>query len=144
MFLRGFSAYRICLILKPVFRSLEGKGSKIQNCNHDPGFGTCCSKKAKSWRKTSEFMFFLGQKWKDFYVHFTYKKCCAHFLSQIMCLFWQHRPFLPSSTSSLKMRESETFCKGIFLGSGSFNKKKKPALATTTAVTARMAKKQKD
>lgn len=62
VFLRGFSAYRICLILKPVFRSLEGKGSKIQNCNHDPGFGTCCSKKAKSWRKTSEFMFFLGQK----------------------------------------------------------------------------------
>lgn len=46
--LRGFSASRIGLILQPVFRNLDEKGSKIQDSNHDPGFGICCSKEAKS------------------------------------------------------------------------------------------------
>ena len=78
--LRGFSAPRIGLILEPVFRS-----NKIQDCNHDPGFGICCSKEA------NERIFTFISLTKKV-AHIFSAKSCGYFDSTA---FSYHLPLVP-------------------------------------------------
>lgn len=90
-FLRGFSAPRIGLILQPVFRNLDEKGSKIQGSNDDPGFGICCSKEAKSQRK-SEFMFFFVKS-ERIVTFISLTKKVAHIFSAKSCAYFDSTAF---------------------------------------------------